>query len=281
MGVIVFLLFMCFILVVGIVCLIVTAKAKMPVLLRGIFLQMIIIPVIFLLLIRFTNEQDEAGYQDTGTMIEWTKPYQEFVYNGKTYQEIKDLCILGDTQADWTVGSDVDKKLVFNIEPKKSFLDHIFGSNEKEEVYLIKNVRNVELYDAHGLYAEKKRVPAITKFYEEDKNYDFYLCDDAWEGDSEETEKVKISNEDWEKLCDLSKESQNDLILDEELQDEVDRNGCYLFALSKDKVVEVSGPCVFFYHDVWYVLGEGKEIEDELFGTAAKIPENIAEKFIQ
>jgi hypothetical protein len=265
-------------LITGIVCLIITVKLKKSTILKAIFLAMIIIPVGFTLLIRFSNEQNEKGYTDTGIMLKWKKNGEEFVYKGKTYKQIKDLCILGDSNAEWNVSTVADKKLVFNIEPKKTLMDHIFGSNEKEEVYLVKNALNVNLYEAYGLYGEENVLQKVKKYYEKDKNFDFYLHDEYWEWIPKDSEKLNISAKDFINIYNLSKEVQTDLIIDEKMQKIIDQYSFYLSPLSKDKVIAVDGAVVFKYHDVWYVYAKEKETENDLVGTAEKIPMKIANK---
>lgn len=71
MGAILFAFFLFIMLITGIVCLIITVKLKKSTILKAIFLAMIIIPVGFTMLIRFSNEQNEKGYTDTGIMLKW------------------------------------------------------------------------------------------------------------------------------------------------------------------------------------------------------------------
>jgi len=159
-------------------------KLTMPIVLMVLGMIIISIPVILFFMQRASNNSYEEGYKDTGKMLYWGENvggYKNcFKMDGEQYVGL---------EIDGKNTSSPKGKAVANIETKKSSLsDRIFGSNDAETLYNLKNDSGYRvLTDGSYYYCSLSNVKNIIKYYGDMVHYNYY----AFYG---KNPKIKISN---------------------------------------------------------------------------------------
>jgi len=146
-------------------------KLTIPIVLIIIGLIMIIIPIILFFMQRAANNAYEDGYIDTGKMLYWSENVGEykncFKMDGKQYVDF-------DTNGEYT--SHQKCEAATNIKTKTSSLsDKIFGANDAETLYNLKNDSGYRiLTDQSNYYCKLSDVKNIKKYYSNMSNYNYY-----------------------------------------------------------------------------------------------------------
>jgi len=132
---------------------------------------MISVPTVLFFMQRASNNAYEKGYINTGKMLYWGKNVGEykncFKMDGKQYVGL---------EIDGKSTSSQKNEAVANIKTKTSGLgDKIFGSNDAETLYNLKNDSGyIILTDRSYYYCKISDTEDITEYYSDMSHYNYY-----------------------------------------------------------------------------------------------------------
>ena len=244
-------------------------KKGVATILIGIILTLL--PTASFLLIRYSNSIGERNYVDTGTLIVWDPGQTSFHYKGEKYEEIN-LNLGNKDTVYWKESFQADRKIIFNIMSEISLIDRIFNVNEKENVYLVTNSTGFPIYSSYNLFTSEKYRLKVEAYYNDLNHYDFWLLPDG----DENNRNISINRSEYGQLLTIANRKKTKKINLKNSSESFE-----LYSISKDKVIEISGPCLIKYGDKWYMEGMTTDFDDDdldLLTSVIELPNHITEK---
>lgn len=227
-----------------------------------------LLPIGFVMFLRYQNGQPEEGYVDTGVMLEWQG--ETFTYQDEKYVPIYDE----EDENVFVYFPAVDEQardVAFNIKPEPDFWSVVFNANEAENVYKIDSGEGTTLYYNYFVFCPESKKEYIKEYYEKNRNWAIVmnsLSDDEYEIPIELTadEENLLGN-----INDVkpTKVSTSEIKMDADLK----------FTTSDGVLEGVTGLC--FDGEKWY--WDTDEVEEDSSGEevvyiVCELPELLSEK---
>jgi len=245
-------------------------KASKRIALTAIVIGCIIalLPIGFVMFLRYQNGQPEDGYVDTGVMLEWQG--ETFTYQDEKYVPIYDE----EDENVFVYFPAVDEQardVAFNIKPEPDFWSVVFNANDAENVYKIDSGEGTTLYYNYFVFCPESKKEHIREYYEQNRNWSIVM-----NSFSEDEYEIPIDlTADEEKLLGNINDLKSTKISTSEIRMDAD-----LKFTTSDGVLEgVTGLC--FDGEKWY--WDTDEVEEDSSGEevvyiVCELPELLSEK---